>query len=180
MHNLPRRATIFMLPVIIMAVVSCEPIKEAKRLIDAKPHDATSATNVLDSSTYTSPDTTDTLSEQLSDTTRLPNTPPRDMANVSNKTLWKPISEGDGNLVIVTAHKIDLNTVDEITVNGEAGNAYYPEPKDGVPRNGGRGTVRFDNPGAWYGVNVAVRIVYEDGRVVEYVQGDGAKRGELK
>jgi hypothetical protein len=110
----------------------------------------------------------------------LPNTPARNLPSADNHTLWKPISEGDGNLVIVTAHVIDLNTVDEITVNGEAGNAYYPEPKDGVPRNGGRGTVRFDKPGWWYGVNVAVRIVYKDGKVDEYVQGDGAKRGELK
>lgn len=58
--------------------------------------------------------------------------------------LWKPISEGDGKLVILIGV-----TGGTCTVNGEVGR-YVGQT------NGNRATYRFSKPGAGYGTNITV------------------------
>ena len=110
---------------------------------------------------------------------QMANTPPRDLVPNDDWTLFKPKGQDTKKLVLVIDFRIDLNDVQEITVNGEEGNFYYPEWKDGVPRNGGRGVSRYDYEGAHYGRNISVIMIFKDGTTKDAIYPDGSQRGEI-
>ncbi len=68
------------------------------------------------------------------------------VSSSGNGFLWKPISEGDGNLVILVPN----SKVKIVTVNGERGRSTGAS-------NGRAGTFRFSKPGCSYGSSAKVR-----------------------
>lgn len=70
--------------------------------------------------------------------------------NGTQSLLWKPVSESNGNLVVLLPAKFN-NLIDgPVTVNGESG-------KFTSVANGNRSHWRFSKPGAAYGSNVQVK-----------------------
>jgi len=83
-----------------------------------------------------------------------PDDPPGDVTPPAqtgdNSFLWKPVSDTDGNLVVILPANINASTV---TVNGLS-------PSASIGRwNGNRQHFRYPKPGASYGVNVKVVAV---------------------
>lgn len=64
--------------------------------------------------------------------------------------VWKPVSEGDGNLVVLTPASVNANVM---SISGSFGseNGRYTGRT-----NGNRATFRFSRPGCGYGNNISV------------------------
>ncbi len=72
----------------------------------------------------------------------------------SSGIVWKPNSDGDGNLVVLTPSHFPNQSVSLIDANGST-----IETADSVGRtNGDRETYRFDRPGSAYNSNIILRI----------------------
>lgn len=93
--------------------------------------------------------------------------------------LWKPISEGDGNLVVLLPTTLK-GLIDRVEIHTQI-------PPDDTTRiaegrfagddhNGGRPHFRFDKPGADYGSDIHVVVFKDDGSTVTYSIGNGAER----
>ena len=88
--------------------------------------------------------------------------------------LWKPVSDSDGNLVVlltpgVIANRCSVGLGAETENGREAGMA---NPVGGVDRQ----HWRFDNPGSAYGANVYVEAEDVDGNIWHTVIPDGGTR----
>ncbi len=90
--------------------------------------------------------------------------------------LWKPISEGDGKLVILLPSSYSGLTTTTLTVYTSDGTAKTGNYKG--TSNGSRETYRFNNPGADYGTNIYVVIDLSDGSRNSWFIEDGANRTE--
>jgi hypothetical protein len=94
-----------------------------------------------------------------------PVTPPSETP--VNTFLWKPTSDNDGKLVVLLPANLDASTV---TVNGENPAAYTGRG------NGDRQHFRFRNPGASYGLNVAVVAKLKTGGDKKWIVPKGGDR----
>lgn len=84
-----------------------------------------------------------------------------------NNGLWKPVSENNGKLVVLTP--ANVGRPEAVRVNGTAGSFSSIA-------NGNRAHFRFPNPGASYGKNVEVVAVFPGGKTLRTVIPDGSKR----
>lgn len=81
---------------------------------------------------------------------------------VSNEFLYKPVSESNGNLVVLTPN-IYNDRINQVEIVDSQGNVVEQGRFAGNQHNGARGHFRFNRPGAEYGNNFSVRITYDDG-----------------
>lgn len=101
--------------------------------------------------------------------------------------LWKPVSESDGNVVIIFPHKdVDFDNLGRVEINGKkiwirAPGIYDKETKTIKPTrtypNGNGVHARGSKPGSAYGHNVSIKAFDRHGELIkEYVVPDGSKR----
>jgi hypothetical protein len=93
--------------------------------------------------------------------------------------LWKPVSDGDGRLVILFPTDISPTVVSGEVHSGfppkqstllEAGNFAYRSA------NGGRAHFRFSKSGGAYGNNVYAVAIMPDGKRIGFLVANGAAR----
>ena len=89
--------------------------------------------------------------------------------------LWKPISEGDGNLVILLPSGLTGN-VENLSVSGADGSAISSNIRYTGVHNGGREHFRFDDPGAAYGNDLTVTAHLKDGETISWSIPNGGSR----
>ncbi len=93
--------------------------------------------------------------------------------------LWKPVSESDGNLVVLLPKDLK-GLIDKVEIHSEL--PPTEETKlaqgrfSGDTHNGGRAHFRFDKPGAEYGDNIHLVCYKDDGSYVSWDIGNGADR----
>ena len=92
--------------------------------------------------------------------------------------LWKPVSESNGNLVILLPSSL-AGLISDVEIHSEL--PPTEENKIGSGKfssnaNGGRDHFRFDKPGSEYGENVYVVAHKKGGDIVTYKIEDGSKR----
>lgn len=88
--------------------------------------------------------------------------------------LYKPFSDSDGNLVVLTPESM-AGQVASVTVRGPDGSVLAT----GVPKgngNGGRDHFRFDKPGSALPPNVTVEVKLRDGSTKSYPIGNPSLR----
>ena len=91
----------------------------------------------------------------------------------SPQFLWKPVSESDGNLVILFPSQYRLDNVARIVV---ADGKEKPTRIDQSGANGDRIHARIRKPGAFFGKNVTVALHLKNGAVVTWKVPNGADR----
>jgi hypothetical protein len=101
-----------------------------------------------------------------------PKGPTTGLEGVPAGFLWKPSSESDGNLVILTPAGMGAQT---ISVNGMPGRKI---PNNG--KNGGRDHFRFPRPGAAFGQSASVTITSANGQSQSVSIPNPAQRNEGK
>lgn len=94
----------------------------------------------------------------------------------SEQFLWKPVSESNGNLVVLTPASLVGNVQYVEVVDASSGRVLDRGNYGGHAHNGSRGHWRFSRPGGAYGSNVVVRVVKENGEVLQYNIGSGSQR----
>jgi len=94
--------------------------------------------------------------------------------NAINTFLWKPISEGDGNLVVILPASLAGN-VELLSISGSFGTEVGESEE---VSNGAHPTFRFDSPGASYGANITVQAVLSSGGVQTWTVPSGGTRNE--
>ena len=93
--------------------------------------------------------------------------------------LWKPVSEGDGNLVVLLPTEL-RGLIDRVEIHS----SMPPSPEtlleegrfDGDDKNGNRLHYRFEQPGAEYGDNVNLVAYRTDGEAIFWNIANGADR----
>jgi len=88
--------------------------------------------------------------------------------------LWKPVSEGDGNLVILLPGAL-RGAVAGVTISGAFGSEVGRFAGD--QHNGGRPHYRFSHPGGHYGSSITVTARTEDEDITWSIS-NGASRTE--
>ena len=96
-------------------------------------------------------------------------------AGSSNTFLWKPVSESNGNLVILLP-AIYRGRVQSTTISGSFGSETGRFHTD--THNGFRPHFRFSRPGAAYGSNITVQALYDGNKIESWVVPNGASRYE--
>lgn len=94
--------------------------------------------------------------------------------------LFKPVSEGDGKLVVLLPAKYSDNVASVILKDsegnvleeGRATGQHNPDPE------GLREHFRFNKPGGGYGNNVTVQVTLNDGTVIDYLIEDTSQRND--
>jgi len=89
--------------------------------------------------------------------------------------LWKPISEGDGNLVILLPSSLTGN-VERLSVSGADGSEISSNIRRSCCNNGNREHFRFDDPGAAYGNDLTVTAHLKDGETISWSIPNGGSR----
>lgn len=89
--------------------------------------------------------------------------------------LWKPVSEKDGNLVVLlpTSFRGDVQSVQIIN---EENKVVEEGEFSGDTHNGNRPHFRFDKPGGLYGENITLKITLNTGKTTTYNINNGAER----
>lgn len=102
----------------------------------------------------------------------------RNDSNVDGSSgfVFKPVSDSDGNLVILLPTSF-TGQVEDIFLKDEEGNVVEEGNAQG-PTNGDRETFRFQNPGAEYPNNIIVELLLTDGSIVQYEILDPSERYE--
>jgi len=103
-----------------------------------------------------------------------PTTEP-DNQNGVNVFLWKPNSESDGNLVILLPNAF-RGRVQTCSITGGFGTEEGNFTTDS--HNGNRPHYRFSRPGAAYGNDINVQIVYDGNEIKSWRVPNGASRYE--
>jgi hypothetical protein len=93
--------------------------------------------------------------------------------------LWKPVSEGDGRLVVLFPTDISPTVV-----SGEVHNSFPPRSSTLLEAgnfayrsaNGGRAHFRFSKSGGGYGNNVYAVAIMPDGRRIGFLIPNGGAR----
>lgn len=98
-----------------------------------------------------------------------PNPNDEDRGGYDHSSLWKPVSESTGNLIVIVGYGMDFETV---TVAGQTA-------KNKGNGNGHRGHFPFSKPGARYGKNVGLLGVDAQGGRWRAVVINGAKRSNI-
>ncbi len=88
--------------------------------------------------------------------------------------LWKPISDSNGNLVVLMPSEIS-SEVESVVIKDKNGNVLE-SGKFSAIANGGRAHFRFSKPGSAYGQSVTVEAKLKNGRVCQFQVGDTSKR----
>ena len=129
----------------------------------------TSSSSSTSTSSSTSADRVETTSQSSATTTTSSNT--SSSSNVSSKVirrfLWKPVSERDGNVVVL----VDPTDV-QIIVSGSRSESLT----DFGPSNGRGTTSRGSFPGCGYGTSVLVEFFDRFGRRVRMASGHNSVR----
>lgn len=93
--------------------------------------------------------------------------------------LWKPVSESDGNLVVLLPTDLK-GLIDKVEIHTELPPDETTKLGEGVfsgdEHNGARPHFRFDAPGSSYGTNIHVVAYRSDGETMSWLIGDGAER----
>lgn len=93
--------------------------------------------------------------------------------------LWKPVSDSDGNLVVLLPTDLK-GMIDRVEIHSElppTDETKLDEGKfAGDTHNGGRPHFRFSQPGEDYGENVHVVVFKDDGSTVTWEIADGSQR----
>lgn len=97
-------------------------------------------------------------------------------AELGDGFLFKPRSEGDGNLVVLLPETLTGGVVG-IELTDEDGDIIEAGDATGVA-NGGREHFRFDRPGGDYPAGVTVRVTLESGEVITRKIDDPSRREE--
>ena len=88
--------------------------------------------------------------------------------------LWKPISDSNGNLVVLMPSEIS-SEVDSVVIKDKNGNVLETGKFSAIA-NGGRAHFRFSKPGSAYGQSVTVEAKLKNGRVCTFQVNDTSKR----
>ncbi|MDF3129620.1 hypothetical protein P0Y35_10485 [Kiritimatiellaeota bacterium B1221] len=102
-----------------------------------------------------------------------------DTATSSSSTagfLWKPVSESNGNLVVLLPSSTQGRTQQVCTISGAFGSESAPMRHE--THNGGRPHFYFGKPGGSYGTNITVQAPLTDGSIFSTVVADGSARTE--
>lgn len=91
-----------------------------------------------------------------------------------NSFVWKPVSESDGNLVVLLPASL-AGQVEGLTISGSFGSVAG---SGGELSNGNRPTYRFPQPGSAYGQNITVQAPLKSGGVRTWTVPDGGSRVE--
>lgn len=92
--------------------------------------------------------------------------------------VWKPVSESDGNLVVVLPTSL-AGAIDKVEIHSSLPPTDATKLDDGRftgNNNGERPHFRFPKPGSEYGDNVHVVAYKNDGTQVDWTIGDGGQR----
>lgn len=89
--------------------------------------------------------------------------------------LWKPVSESDGNLVVLLPPELK-GQVSSVEIQDAAGNTIDTGRFSGDQKNGGRPHFRFGKPGAAYGDGLTAVAKTTDGREIRFEVGTGGAR----
>ena len=93
--------------------------------------------------------------------------------------LWKPVSESDGNLVVLLPTTLK-GLIDKVEIHSElpASETSLIEKGrfTGDTHNGGRAHFRFDQPGEAYGENIHLVVFKDGGETVSWNIGNGGNR----
>jgi hypothetical protein len=93
--------------------------------------------------------------------------------------LWKPVSESDGNLVVLLPTDLK-GLIDRVEIHTEVPPTEETKVAEGRfagdTHNGGRAHFRFDKPGADYGDNIHLVCYKDDGSYVSWAIGNGGDR----
>ncbi len=89
--------------------------------------------------------------------------------------LWKPVSESDGNLVVLLPPELK-GQVSSVEIQDAAGNTIDTGRFSGDQKNGGRPHFRFDKPGSAYGEGLTAVAKTTDGREIRFDVGTGGER----
>ena len=91
-----------------------------------------------------------------------------------NNFLFKPVSESDGNLVVLTPNTFN-DRINQVEIISPDGNVVSTGRFAGNEHNGQRGHFRFDSPGSSFAGN-QVRVTFDDGREPLTLDiGDGSR-----
>lgn len=90
-----------------------------------------------------------------------------------NRFLWKPVSDSNGRLVVLTPTRLN-NQIAAVQIISSDGTVIDQGRFDGIA-NGDRSHFRFNRPGGAY-QNVAVRVVLRNGSSEIYNIGNGSSR----
>ena len=102
--------------------------------------------------------------------------PPIDPSRDGDNTfLWKPVSESDGNLVVLTPAALN-GLIVKLVARDKTGEFRANDER----KNGNRGHYRFGLPGRAFGENIPVDIHMENGDALRVVVPHGAKRFSTK
>lgn len=94
--------------------------------------------------------------------------------------LFKPVSEGDGNLVVLLPAKYSDNVASLVLKDSE-GNVLEdgrPTGQHNPDPEGLREHFRFNKPGSQYGDNVTVQVTLNDGTIIDYLIEDTSERND--
>ncbi len=94
----------------------------------------------------------------------------------SGEFLWKPISESDGNLVILLPSRFRGADVSAVDVLDSGGKVLERGRFVGDTHNGNRAHYRYNMPGARYGTNLTVRATLTAGGTETWQIPNGAQR----
>lgn len=93
--------------------------------------------------------------------------------------LWKPVSESDGNLVVLLPAALK-GMIDRVEIHSDLPPTESTKIDEGRfagdEHNGGRPHFRFSESGEDYGSNVHVVVFKDDGSTVTYSIADGSQR----
>jgi hypothetical protein len=103
-----------------------------------------------------------------------PKTPLGGVIDGDGGFLYKPFSDSDGNLVVLTPESL-AGQVASVTVRGPDGGVLAT----GIPKgngNGGRDHFRFDQPGSAFPPNITIEVQLVDGSSKSYPIGNPSLR----
>jgi len=129
-------------------------------------------------------DGSDDVNETFDQTTQTTGTPAESSSSSSSSSssggassggfVWKPISEGDGNLVILLPPNLTGNVAGVVVFHEGSGQTVTGR-YTGV-HNGGREHFRFLQPGAAYGEGLTVTAQLKSGGTKSWSVPSGARR----
>ena len=112
--------------------------------------------------------------------TQLPEVEIREPSDGNGGFVWKPISEGDGKLVVILPSGEFRKKIATVTIRSSAvpvsGNRIEAGYFATDTANGNRPHYRFLKRGAEYGKNIFLVVTKSNGEIVSYRIPDGAKR----
>jgi hypothetical protein len=100
--------------------------------------------------------------------------PPASSGGGGGGFLWKPVSEGDGNLVVLLPASMRGQVAAVYIQKG--GSTVESGRFSGDTHNGGRPHYRFSQPGAGYGSGLTLVAVLKDGTRRSWGIGNGGQR----